>query len=180
MTVLQWCFCERGQLTDFTNPSPNPNLHFMWSFKYLVVVYVFPHSLQEWWDQVCSAAGPLVSRWLTGFTNALQSGDKKTPRREVGERQRSCSCTEHLAGENLYIAGAGNVYNSLLVRPQVGVYWSLCTVVHCMMLPSLSCGFQQQQQQWCCSKRNSWLVACLPICCTFDMERKRWSSAKLM
>ena len=71
----------------------------MWSFKYLIVVYVFPHSLQEWWDQVCSAAGPLVSRWLTAFTNALQSSDKRTPRREVGERQRSCSCTEHLAGE---------------------------------------------------------------------------------
>ena len=80
---------------------------------------------------------------------------------------------------NVHIAGAGNVYNSLLVRRQVGVYWSLCTVVHCMMLPSLSCGFEQQQQ-WCCLKRNSWLVACLPICCTFDIKWKRWSSAKLM
>ena len=126
--------------------------------------------------QCCRA--PSFDGWVV-FTNALQSGDKRTPRREVGERQRSCSCTEHLARENLYIAGAGNVYNSLLVRRQVGVYWSLCTVVHCMMLPSLSCGFEQQQQ-WCCSKRNSWLVACLPICCTFDMKRTMWSSTKLM
>ena len=37
--------------------------------------------------------------WLTGFANALQLGDKGTARREVGVRQRSSSCKEHLAGE---------------------------------------------------------------------------------
>ena len=40
-----------------------------------------------------------TTRWLSSFTDALQSGDKRTTRREVGVRQRSCSCTEHLAGE---------------------------------------------------------------------------------